>query len=71
MIGRVGTAFGRHGINIDSAAVGHFPDGNGHGGDESIAVMVVTSHHEVPQDVLSEILGSGDFLDARAVALRE
>jgi D-3-phosphoglycerate dehydrogenase len=27
MIGRVGTIFGRHGINISSAAVGHTPDG--------------------------------------------
>jgi D-3-phosphoglycerate dehydrogenase len=29
MIGRVGTIFGRHGINISSAAVGHTPDGGG------------------------------------------
>jgi len=70
MIGRVGTAFGRHGINIDSAAVGHVPEGNG-GEDLATAVMVVTSQHEVPQDVLREILAGGDFLDARAVALRE
>ena len=27
MIGRVGTIFGAHGINISSAAVGHTPDG--------------------------------------------
>jgi D-3-phosphoglycerate dehydrogenase len=27
MIGRVGTIFGKHGINISSAAVGHTPDG--------------------------------------------
>ncbi len=29
MIGRVGTIFGAHGINISSAAVGHTPDGEG------------------------------------------
>ncbi len=29
MIGRVGTIFGSHGINISSAAVGHTPDGAG------------------------------------------
>jgi D-3-phosphoglycerate dehydrogenase len=29
MIGRVGTIFGAHGINISSAAVGHVPDGPG------------------------------------------
>jgi D-3-phosphoglycerate dehydrogenase len=42
MIGRVGTIFGKHGINISSAAVGHTPDGasrdgapaNGAGGGE-------------------------------------
>ncbi|MHB2001707.1 MAG: phosphoglycerate dehydrogenase [Solirubrobacteraceae bacterium] len=27
MVGKVGTIFGRHGINISSAAVGHTPDG--------------------------------------------
>ena len=26
MIGRVGTTFGVHGVNIDAAAVGHGPD---------------------------------------------
>jgi D-3-phosphoglycerate dehydrogenase / 2-oxoglutarate reductase len=31
MIGRVGTIFGRHGINISSAAVGHTPDGGSPG----------------------------------------
>jgi D-3-phosphoglycerate dehydrogenase len=29
MLGRVGTIFGRHGINISSAAVGHTPDSGG------------------------------------------
>jgi D-3-phosphoglycerate dehydrogenase len=32
MIGRVGTIFGKHGINISSAAVGHTPDGASGGG---------------------------------------
>jgi D-3-phosphoglycerate dehydrogenase len=32
MIGRVGTIFGKHGINISSAAVGHTPDGASCGG---------------------------------------
>src|SRR5205814_1563430 len=52
MIGRVGTIFGRHGINISSAAVGHTPDGGGPGagsdGEEQaegqrLAAMVVTT----------------------------
>jgi D-3-phosphoglycerate dehydrogenase len=68
MIGRVGTAFGRHGINIDSAAVGHQPDDAGDGAG-TVAVMVVTSHTPIPQDVLRDVLGGGEFLDARAVAL--
>jgi D-3-phosphoglycerate dehydrogenase len=33
MIGRVGTIFGKHGINISSAAVGHTPDGASKGGE--------------------------------------
>jgi D-3-phosphoglycerate dehydrogenase / 2-oxoglutarate reductase len=33
MIGRVGTIFGEHGINISSAAVGHTPDGASRGGE--------------------------------------
>ena len=39
MIGRVGTIFGAHGINISSAAVGHTPDGaaSGDEGSESRA----------------------------------
>jgi D-3-phosphoglycerate dehydrogenase len=70
MIGRVGTAFGHHGINIDSAAVGHTPDG-ADSGDPPVAVMIITSHTVIPQTVLREVLDGGDFLDARAVALRE
>jgi D-3-phosphoglycerate dehydrogenase len=37
MIGRVGTIFGRHGINISSAAVGHTPDGVVAGGGAGAA----------------------------------
>jgi D-3-phosphoglycerate dehydrogenase / 2-oxoglutarate reductase len=69
MIGRVGAVFGRHGINIDSAAVGHQPGGNDD--ETTVAVMVVTCRSAVPQDVLREILAGGEFLDAGAVALRE
>ena len=42
MIGRVGTIFGAHGINISSAAVGHTPDG-ADGEDRRLAAMVVTT----------------------------
>jgi D-3-phosphoglycerate dehydrogenase len=60
MIGRVGTAFGAHGINIGSAAVGH-GTGEGH------AVMVVTTDVPVPADVLDEIVASGGFVAGRSV----
>src|SRR5205823_8285947 len=42
MIGRVGTAFGRHGINISSAAVGHTADGDVEA-SQRLAAMVVTT----------------------------
>ena len=65
MIGRVGTAFGGHGINISSAAVGHVPED----GDESLAVMVVTADQAVPETVVEELVASDDFLAGRAVNL--
>src|SRR5207248_6056177 len=40
MIGRVGTIFGEHGINIVSAAVGRQPDDED-GGDGRLAAMVI------------------------------
>jgi hypothetical protein len=61
MIGRVGTIFGAHGINISSAAVGHAPDGQGE--DGRLAAMVVTTDARVPADVLEEILASDGFVD--------
>ncbi|MDP8971471.1 MAG: ACT domain-containing protein, partial [Actinomycetota bacterium] len=67
MIGRVGTVFGEHGINIGSAAVGHDPNGDG----APEAVMVVTTDRAVPQDVLDAILALEGFVDGRTVALPE
>ncbi len=54
MIGRVGTIFGAHGINIVSAAVGHAPDGREDAEDRSasgqrLAAMVVTTDAAVPE----------------------
>jgi D-3-phosphoglycerate dehydrogenase len=43
MIGRVGTIFGRHGINISSAAVGHTPDAAAAGGGASAAASAQAS----------------------------
>jgi D-3-phosphoglycerate dehydrogenase len=65
VIGRVGTIFGTHGINIGSAAVGHSPT-NG----DAYAVMVFTTDVPVPQAIVDEIIGlSEDFVDGRTVAL--
>jgi D-3-phosphoglycerate dehydrogenase / 2-oxoglutarate reductase len=83
MIGRVGTIFGRHGINISSAAVGHTPDGTSHadGEDRSgahspegwvgqrLAAMVVTTDAVVPAEVVREIVASEGFVNGWAVVL--
>ena len=65
MVGRVGTAFGEAGVNIESAAVGHADGGNG-----VSAVMVVTTDRPVPQEVLDAIVEEDGFTDARSVSLR-
>ncbi len=65
MIGRVGTIFGAHGINISSAAVGHTPDGEA----GPSAAMVVTTDVLVPREVVEEIVASEGFVDGWAVVL--
>jgi D-3-phosphoglycerate dehydrogenase len=68
MIGRVGTEFGAHGINISSAAVGHTPDG-GAGEDGRLAAMVVTTDAPVPRDVVEQIAASEGFVAGWSVDL--
>jgi D-3-phosphoglycerate dehydrogenase len=73
MIGRVGTIFGLHGINISSAAVGHTPDGgsadsDGAGG-QRLAAMVVTTDAAVPDAVVDEIVASDGFVNGWSVDL--
>jgi D-3-phosphoglycerate dehydrogenase len=62
MIGRVGTAFGEHGVNIVSAAVG--AEAN-----PDKAVMALTTDAEVPDEVIEEIVSTADFEVGRAVDL--
>ena len=62
MIGRVGTAFGQHGVNIVSAAVG--AEAN-----PDQAVMALTTDAEVPDEVIDEIVSTADFDIGRAVDL--
>jgi D-3-phosphoglycerate dehydrogenase len=66
MVGRVGMAFGGHGVNISSAAVGRQPPGRD-GSD--LAVMAVTTDSPVPVEVIDEIVASDGFIAGRAVAL--
>jgi D-3-phosphoglycerate dehydrogenase len=73
MIGRVGTIFGAHGINISSAAVGHVPYGQGaahaEGEDGRLAAMVVTTDARVPAEVVDEIVASEGFVNGWSVDL--
>ncbi|HET8980629.1 MAG TPA: phosphoglycerate dehydrogenase [Solirubrobacteraceae bacterium] len=68
MLGRVGTLFGRHGVNIISAAVGRQPDENT-AGDGRLAAMAITTDSPVPRDVVDEIVGSEGFVAGQTVGL--
>jgi D-3-phosphoglycerate dehydrogenase len=61
MIGRVGTIFGEHGVNIASAAVG--------AEEGSDAVMAVTTDAPVPDELIASITALEGFRDGRAVNL--
>jgi D-3-phosphoglycerate dehydrogenase len=69
MIGRVGTVFGKHGINIRSAAIGHASDGPADGA-QPLAAMVVTTDVLVPAEVVRELVASEGFVNGWAVVLR-
>ena len=62
MIGRVGTAFGEHGVNIVSAAVGAEASG-------AEAVMALTTDGPVPDEVIAEIVAGEGFFIGRGVDL--
>jgi D-3-phosphoglycerate dehydrogenase len=68
MIGRVGTCFGAHGINIVSAAVGRHAD-NSDRSDDQLAVMTVTTDAAVPREVMDQILATDGFEAGRTVTL--
>jgi D-3-phosphoglycerate dehydrogenase len=68
MIGRVGTTFGEHGINIVSAAVGRLPGGEQLQG-ERLAVMAITTDAAVPRDLLEAIVAGEGFVAGRTVSL--
>ncbi|HZO35292.1 MAG TPA: phosphoglycerate dehydrogenase [Solirubrobacteraceae bacterium] len=62
MIGRVGAAFGEHGINITAASVGY-------GRDEGEAVMALTTESSVPNAVIDEIVATDGFIAGRSVSV--
>jgi D-3-phosphoglycerate dehydrogenase len=68
MLGRVGTEFGQHGVNIVSAAVGRQPDENATG-DGRLAAMAITTTSPVPHDVVQRIVSSDGFVAGQTVAL--
>ncbi len=70
MIGRVGTIFGSHGINIVSAAVGRQSD-EAEGGADRLAAMVITTDAPVPRNVLDEVVAGEGFEAGRTATLED
>ena len=68
MIGRVGTRFGVHGINIVSAAAGRDPDDSIPDG-APLQVMTVITDVPVPPEVIDEIVAGDGFPAGRTVTL--
>jgi D-3-phosphoglycerate dehydrogenase / 2-oxoglutarate reductase len=68
MIGKVGTCFGQHGINIVSAAVGRQPD-ESETGRGRLAAMAITTDAAVPHAVIEEIVAGDGFQAGRTVSL--
>jgi D-3-phosphoglycerate dehydrogenase / 2-oxoglutarate reductase len=68
MIGRAGTIFGAHGVNIVSAAVGRQPD-DSDGAQGRLAAMAITTDTAVPHGVVDEIVAGDGFVDGRTVSL--
>jgi len=66
MIGRAGTIFGDHGINIVSAAVGRQPE-DADDSAERLAAMVITTDSPVPRAVLDEVVAGEGFEAGRSV----
>ena len=68
MLGRVGTLFGEHGVNIVSAAVGRQPDEDP-SDDGRLAAMAITTTPRFRARSSSEIVSSDGFVAGQTVAL--
>ncbi len=66
MLGRVGTLFGAHNVNIVSSIVGRQPEG---GDQELFAAMIVTTDISVPDALVREISASDGFVTGVTVTL--
>jgi D-3-phosphoglycerate dehydrogenase len=69
MVGRVGTVFGEHGVNISAAAVGREPPGYDETRRGDLAVMAVTTDGPIPSTVIDAIVATDGFIAGRSVAL--
>ncbi len=69
MIGRVGSVFGEHGVNIVSAAVGRERDDEGPAAERRTAAMAITTDAPVPGAVVEEIVAGEGFVDGRTVSM--
>jgi D-3-phosphoglycerate dehydrogenase / 2-oxoglutarate reductase len=65
MLGRVGTLFGSHDVNIVSSSVGRQAEGEAAG----LAAMVITTDVAVPDVVVDEIVASDGFVAGVSVPL--
>ena len=68
MLGRVGTVFGEHGVNIGSSIVGRQPQAADPTA-EPLAAMVISSDVAVPRDVVDEIASGDGFVAGVTVSL--
>jgi D-3-phosphoglycerate dehydrogenase len=68
MIGRVGTIFGTHGVNIVSAAVGR-ESVESESVAARLAAMAITTDAAVPREVIEEIVAGDGFVAGRTVTL--
>ena len=62
VIGKVGTILGEHGINIVDMNVGLSKDGLG-------ALMVISTHNPVPQDVAQQLIDTDGVTECSIIAL--
>ena len=66
MLGKIGTEFGNHGVNIVSAGVGRQ---SADGSASEVAAMAITTDGAVPAQALEALLAQDGFDDARTISL--